>query len=750
MNVEGINLLFNKFMDNDVLKIDELLSLGISEDEIYEMVNNGLLRHFSLYSFSLSNNVDDYLKFSKFLNKNKKFKEAIFISKKCLDIAPNNRDVCLMLFYDSVYAKDFDEAYNCLDILIDGCPNNNSRMREYNFWLYLLSFVSDVPDKYREKIKNMQFSDIYVSKYDKRFSDVFCENRIRTAAFNKNFGAAISLINDRMGDTNISIAICNKLCYLAANSYKKTTDKLFSIISGDEYMEAISILDESRKYWELSSSEKAIYSMLKDIILLRNDGVVPKSVECESDDVLELVFSRNYKKAKEVNDNTLSTHKRNKSITYLLGKINYHLELVDNYSESNDTDLAKTIVISEDDEKQLFARITSHLMRYDVDSAFELLDQYLNMVDCLEYKRYICDLIKLSVLNKEKGFVDPMHSLSLIARGEYEFDVSNYIQDFYFSLVDKDFSKAAIYLDILALSHTIGGIYIDISDMRDVLIDDMKRSGIDSKKEGIIIPEVMENSGYVPKKRRVVSNINNDSNNFNNVRSADSSVILEEHNESCGMEDETSILDGAIDKSIFENEEVEELLVESSEETLEEEEDDYIYTISDVIGEVLENSNLIMLDAMDDEQIGTVLGTVSGISKIQSKVVEYNGEKHIVLRYYDKDLPYIDIPGVLREAGRRYGNWEYSDAIDLYQSVLPKLESPRAYIYKNLGFLYQKTSYDGDYSKAIDYLTMAMEQSKSESEEYDFTEIIEDLKKKSNYNGVVLSDTDGGYQYKKK
>ena len=52
MNVEGINLLFNKFMDNDVLKIDELLSLGISEDDIYEMVNHGLLRHSSLYSFS--------------------------------------------------------------------------------------------------------------------------------------------------------------------------------------------------------------------------------------------------------------------------------------------------------------------------------------------------------------------------------------------------------------------------------------------------------------------------------------------------------------------------------------------------------------------------------------------------------------------------------------------------------------------------------------------------------------------------
>ena len=748
MNVNNIGVMFEKFSESDLLKISDLLNMGFSDDDIYSMVNCGFLKQSDTIYYSLSSELEDYISFSKYLHKKQMREEEVCVLKKCLDIDPNNRDVNSLLLFVYVFNENYDEIYKCLDVLLSDENISLSRKNEYNFWLYLMSFIKEVPDKYKDRVRNMSFDDVSVSNGDNRFEDVANENRIRALILRKKFGKAYDFMVGRNYRGSSSVVISNRLCLLARRSYKETTEDLLELVFNFEFEGILKKLDEINERQGLSVTEKAIYCMAEDLNNIINDGVVPEVNGSDSLDILNLILNHNYRKARDLSKHAPSDAKRNKMIAMLLDKVNYELDKLELDEEKQA--VSGKFSIDEAEEKQLFVRITSHLMRYDVDSAFDLLDKYLDMVDCLEYKRYICDLIKLSVLNKEKGFVDPMHSLSLIARGEYEFDVSNYIQDFYFSLVDKDFSKAAIYLDILALSHTIGGIYIDISDMRDVLIDDMKRSGIDSKKEGIIIPEVMENSGYVPKKRRVVSNINNDSNNFNNVRSADSSVILEEHNESCGMEDETSILDGAIDKSIFENEEVEELLVESSEETLEEEEDDYIYTISDVIGEVLENSNLIMLDAMDDEQIGTVLGTVSGISKIQSKVVEYNGEKHIVLRYYDKDLPYIDIPGVLREAGRRYGNWEYSDAIDLYQSVLPKLESPRAYIYKNLGFLYQKTSYDGDYSKAIDYLTMAMEQSKSKSEEYDFTEIIEDLKKKSNYNGVVLSDTDGGYQYKKK
>ena len=93
----------------------------------------------------------------------------------------------------------------------------------------------------------------------------------------------------------------------------------------------------------------------------------------------------------------------------------------------------------------------------------------------------------------------------------------------------------------------------------------------------------------------------------------------------------------------------------------------------------------------------------------------------------------------LKEANDCFKNWQYNETIDLLQSVLPKLEEPRSFIYAKLGFSYQKTTYDGDYSKAIDYLILAQEQSKKEAEVRDYSKVIEELKSKSKYNGKVLT-----------
>ena len=77
---------------------------------------------------------------------------------------------------------------------------------------------------------------------------------------------------------------------------------------------------------------------------------------------------------------------------------------------------------------------------------------------------------------------------------------------------------------------------------------------------------------------------------------------------------------------------------------------------------------------------------------------------------------------------------------------MPKLEKPRSFIFARLGNCYRQTTYDGDYSKAIDYYTMAMAQSAEEDVPLDFTDLITDLKNKSKYNGKKIEMP---IQYKK-
>jgi hypothetical protein len=147
-----------------------------------------------------------------------------------------------------------------------------------------------------------------------------------------------------------------------------------------------------------------------------------------------------------------------------------------------------------------------------------------------------------------------------------------------------------------------------------------------------------------------------------------------------------------------------------------------------------------MLEPMSSDDASNVLNTVKRFDTIRASVIdEEDGNKRVVLRYVDKNLPYINIAAVLKEANDRFKNWQYNETIDLLQSVLPKLEEPRSFIYAKLGFSYQKTTYDGDYSKAIDYLILAQEQSKKEAEVRDYSKVIEELKSKSKYNGKVLT-----------
>ena len=62
--------------------------------------------------------------------------------------------------------------------------------------------------------------------------------------------------------------------------------------------------------------------------------------------------------------------------------------------------------------------------------------------------------------------------------------------------------------------------------------------------------------------------------------------------------------------------------------------------------------------------------------------------------------------------------------------VLPKIENPRSFIYSKLGIAYRNITKDNDYSKAIDYLTLATAASSSEEDVRDYTDLINKLKYK--------------------
>lgn len=712
-NFRMLNSMYDKFIDSKELTTKELVELGFNNHDIAKLVEEGKIRRVRRGYYDLVE-CDGLFKYANVLFSKRVFnvergKKAL---ERCLEIDPTNGSVHTRLFNSALYSRDYDKVFEHFQVL-DNKDKENYK-KDLNLWLYLLSFITDVPEEYLSRVKNMQVSDVLTLSTDERYADKLNQNLFRNSVIGNRLGEAEAVFSNSVEakekNKKIYTLITEKLLKDAIVCNSKKHDLIYTLIIKGYYHDAKSILEKESELHGLAGTDQFMLTIINDMIGLIEDGEIP-CIEERKDKELgtyidDVIRRHDYRRALElynnycVGDNSLNS----KYLGIMLERINaeiYKAELVSEYDNKEYTleemlPLEENVVVLENKtgeniNNSIFVDITNSLLNQDIDKAFELIDKYLNDIGKSQYKGYIIDLIKLGLLDKDKAFIDAMSQLSAIGRDKEIFDVSVYIQDFYFSLVNKDFKKAEIYLDILSMSKVLGNIDINISDMREALLEEIKRSDELNKKYGF--DEI----------------VNDDKDN----------KVVESTSEEVS------------DKKI----------AEVTDEQGKEVEDEKIdYTLADVIDEVLNNSNLIMLEPMSSDECREVLNTVKRFDTIRVSVIdEEDGKKRIVLRYVDRNLPYVDIGATLKKANNCYNNWQYENAIDLYQTVLPKIEEPRSFIYAKLGFAYQKTTYDRDYSKAIDYLTLAQEQSKKEDVVRDYSKLIEELKTKSKYNGKVLT-----------
>ena len=701
--------MYDKFIDKKELTTKELLELGFNSHDLSKMVEDGKIRRVKRGVYDLDK-VDGLFNYALILagKRSKDFDRYNLAIKRCLEIDPNNGRVHTKLFLDSLYTNNFDQAINSIRVLGNG--DNESYKRDSNLWLYMLSFMTELPLDLREKVSSLKLKDVLTMDDDLRYEDKLSQNKIRNFIMNYKFSQAKDLFSEVTSGVKkrpIYLSITEKLLEMVKYYDIKNQTSIYDLILHGKYDDARKRLSDSLELHGLSNSDKEILMLLNDLDSIIKDKKIPEVEEIEESKYLFVEIQKhNYERAlKLFREHPIKNPSRSvKSVGILLEVINEEIVRLKRLEEVNKEEVEIVEDVVEEKPRVLsigsdvFVKITNSLQVGDVDNAFILLDQYLDSIGKRQYKGYIANLIKLDVLNGDKAFVESMHELSCLSREKPLFDVAVYIQDFYFNLVNKEFRKAAVYLNLISMSKVLGGVDVDVNQMRRVLIDEAFKYKIKENDLGLINKE--------------------------------------EFNE--------EFLTKTVDKNIFEETVVEEVVDNSSdneEEPLEVVEDlPVVYTLGDAIDDVLNDTNLLMLEPMSDEEINFVVDTCQETDKVQSIVIEEeNGDKRVFLRYYDKNGPYVDISGTLRLANFKYRNGEYREAIDLYQAVLPKLENPRSFIYAKLGLAYRNTTYDGDYSKAIDYLTLATAASASEEDVNDYTDLINRLKFRTNYNGVVLT-----------
>lgn len=674
--------MYDSFIDKDTLTTSELLELGFSNKDLAKLIEQGRLRRVKRGYYDLPN--ADGMRQHYMFNYKRNPERAKLALKRCLEVDPENGSVNARVLLDALNDGDYAQAVKSIGIL--GKQDKPIYERDYNMWLLLLSYVVELPEEYSDKLRSMTIKDMEVHPEDLRYDDIEAENKVREAIAKRSFFLAEQLIRDTK-PKRINEIITYKLIHLASKADRKRRNEIYEFTADKKYMELVKMLESIEAYQGLSFSERNIYYLVCDLVSVLRDKVIPVAKQGNITSMADAIINHCYYRARELNAsyNVKNELKGNKVVGILLERIISEIEKLE-MKKTN-----KAVGASS------FMDVTSCLMRQDVDGAVECLDSYLNKIDKSQYKGYIIDLIKISLLDKDMAFVDPMLVLSKLAYDDYQFDASVYIQDFYMSLAGKNFKKAAIYLDIISMSSELCEYSIDTTDMRKVLVSEMQSAGLTE--------EALEVSKPKPKP-----------------------VVVKQP-----------------EKRI----EIVETVVEECQ------------SLPDIVNSVLLDDNVVMLEPMDENSALAIVECVEHVPNLKTVVIDAeNGQKQIAFRYFNKrDGFAVDVGDVLRKANSAYINRRYEDCIELYESILHKLEEPKSFIYAKLGMAYYKTTYDNNFADAIDYLTLATAQSKNDEGTYDFTELLDKMKRRSGYNGLkVKHDATGagdnakteGVQYNKK
>ena len=205
-----------------------MFEYGLTTEEISDLVNSRVLVRKNFDTYSITSTYGFY-QFALKFNLEKKFDLRDHYFLKCYEEDPNYEDVAFHLFFRSIYMRQPEEALGYMDNMLNS--SNEFLARDAKFYLYILSLIIELPDRYKKIINNISYEDIMVDGNDTRYRDTFVQNRIRDALLKNKLSLAFTLCND--SHTNATLYECKSynLFSMLSNVYKKRTKKVLEFVS---------------------------------------------------------------------------------------------------------------------------------------------------------------------------------------------------------------------------------------------------------------------------------------------------------------------------------------------------------------------------------------------------------------------------------------------------------------------------------------------------------------------------------------
>lgn len=477
---ETINKIYSYAIRSNQLTSKELIANGLNYNDINKLINQEIIKRIKPGYYEIAS-VEKLYQHGLKLLLERKNNLAILCFKKCYEIDPTHRNAILRLFYTAITEKNYPKAFELLNTLYNfGDPEYQ---KENNLYLYLLNFIVPCEERYIERVKSITIDDLLP---EQKNNDEF-EYIIRKI-FSKNIKQArkdLQSYIDRNTDNSIKIFILKELINKIFLYERDINQKLLELAISEDYFELEKILSIKRKTRSYKAIDAYALSLTYKIDRMIFAKEIPYVTTLDTNNLYDAIKGNNFGLALELNLQYIKERQMSEEniLTILLKKAT---ELASKLKEENEL---QTSVVSDEEEKESeetiipepveqkanpqepvevatisntviteeendtiieFVDLIPTLLNNDIEKFSELLNQYLKQKGKEEYEYLIIRLIKLSILDGDNTFLNPITTLVEIDKNLYSFNVSLYIQEFYISLAEHKLDKSQIYLEIIS------------------------------------------------------------------------------------------------------------------------------------------------------------------------------------------------------------------------------------------------------------------------------------------------------------
>lgn len=694
INEDNLNAMYETLIENQELTTKKLNECGFNSKDLASLIENGTLERIKRGHYSLKS-VDSLFIYGKRLISMKRYDVATSCFKKCYELDPNHSSACFQLFFRCIQNRNYEEALEYFNHFYNS--DNIYYNSDNNYYLYLLSMITDLPEQYKQYAKNLKYKDIKIAFGDKRFKKISSQKTIRLLSLRQQFALAIKqidLLMDQNNKLNAQEILVKTLLNQALEVQKKNKQHIIRLINEKRYEKLIEFLELIQERHELSVADKCVLSLTKDLVEIIKTDIIPEKNLLINGGLFNAIFCKDYELAFSLssqyieeanikpNDNAIYSllveikNLIDSKKTVISSKIENQQAVLNNEMKKQEEKNIVSPFNNTIDCKNVLSNIIGYLMKNDLDNAFLLLGNYLDTIGKRQYETLIMNLIKISIIEHDNVFIKPMMTLTYISKNNCQFNISEYIQNFYDALAQNNFEMAKIYLDIIYNLNNLVQCNIAIEKLEQLLNDTEK------------MVTYQQNDKTLDKIDTSVSNV-------------DEPLKLEVLPTQLGDEQIDNLKTIRLKKGNYNDTKL----------------------IDKKLNDLYKNG-IVLLKPMNNERRKEIHSIVKGIDDVVSFDIGPDYCRQVVLRH----KPYIgserlEIKELMRTGSIAYNNGDYNTCIKCYRKLLG-FGIPNSYIYAKLGLAYLKT---GRKKIAIDYLIVANELSKKNNDKYDFTEFISRL-----------------------